>query len=370
MTLKITNKELFDRFKKFIEGIKKEDKVAVVHHTDPDGICSGVIAAKTVEKIRGKKIDLRLNQRGDQLFILPETAEQLKNLGVNKIIIVDMGVDQRPEQIKQIEGFCQILIIDHHKIYNDVSSKNTIFIKPQTMFDDPSPASYCASKLCFDLCSEVVEISDLDWISAIGVIGDCTFTRWKDFLDDVFKKYSIDKKEDVFSTIPGKTASLISEVESFSYKKVGEIFDIVYNAEKYDDILNSGLTKFQTQVKSEIDYWLNHVNDFADIRDEFDFIFYLIKPKFSVKANISTILSLKNPNKTVIIAQDMGEEMIGISGRRRDEKVAVNDLLEKATEKLENASAGGHIPAAGGKIRRGDLSKFKDNIMEILKQKA
>lgn len=370
MKLKVTNEQLFERFMLFMKELRKEDKIALLHHTDPDGVCSGVIAAKTVEKIRGKKIDLRLNQRGDQLFILPETVEQFKSLGINKLIIVDMGVDQRPEQIKEVEKFCDILIIDHHKIYNDLSSKKTIFIKPQTMFDDPNPASYCASKLCFDLCSEAADINELDWISSIGVIGDCAFTRWKDFLDEVFRKYSFEKNEDVFSTIPGKTASLISEVESFSSQKVGEIFDTVYSAEKYADILGSELSKLQVKVKSEIDYWLDHFEDFADMREEHELIFYLIKPKFNVKANISTILCLKYPNKTVIIAQDMGGEMIGISGRRRDEKIAVNDLFEKATEKLEGASAGGHIPAAGGKVKRKDLSKFKDNIMEIIKQKV
>ncbi|MBN2112086.1 hypothetical protein JW707_03220, partial [Candidatus Woesearchaeota archaeon] len=133
---------------------------------------------------------------------------------------------------------------------------------------------------------------------------------------------------------------------------------------------NSELKNFQGQVKYEIDYWLGHVEDFADIRSEFDLVFYLIKPRFNIKANLSTLLCLKYPQKTIIVAQDMGEEMIGISGRRRDEKVAVNDLLEKAVENLEGASAGGHIPAAGGKVKRKDLSKFKDNIMELVKQKA
>jgi single-stranded DNA-specific DHH superfamily exonuclease len=370
MDLKIKNKKLFDEFSQFMQGIKKEDKVALLHHTDPDGICSGVIIAKTIEKLRGRTADLRLNQRGDQLFILPETVEQLKSQGIKKIIIVDMGVDQRPEQVKAVEKFCKVLIIDHHKIYNNLSSKKTIFIKPQTLFEDPNPASYCASKLCFDLCSEIADIKELDWIASIGVIGDCAFTRWKDFLGEVFRKYSLEKKEEIFRTIPGKTASLISEVESFSSAKIGEIFDTVYHAEKYEDILNSKLVKFQEQVKSEIDYWLGHVNDFADIREEFDLIFYLIKPKFNIKANISTILSLKNPNKTIIVVQDMGEEMIGISGRRRDEKIAINDLLEKATENMEDASAGGHIPAAGGKVRRQDLSKFKDKLMELVKQKT
>lgn len=369
MKKKIIDKALFERFKVFMNSLE-ESRIAVLHHTDPDGVCSGVIVSKAVERIRKKKIDLRLNQRGDQLSIQRETIEILKKNKIDKLIIVDMGVDQHPDSIRKIESFAEILIIDHHKIYNSLDSEKTIFIKPQTIFDDANPSSYCASKLSFDLCSEITDMNDLDWVSSIGIIGDCAFERWSDFLDKVFQKYSIKKKNNVFDTKAGKTAAMMSQAESFSFKKVEEIFNTVYESKNYDGILKSPLKKIQKKVQDEIMYWMENVESLAEFDDENELIIYKIEPKFAVKSNISTLLSLKYPHKTILILQDIDQDMVGVSARRRDLKVAVNDLLENATKKLEKASGGGHIPAAGGKFLKCDLSKFKENIRGILEQKA
>ena len=71
-------KELKERFRKFIDGLSKEDVVAVMHHTDSDGVCSGVIMAKLVERKRGKKIDLRVNQEASDVAVLGKTIEKLR----------------------------------------------------------------------------------------------------------------------------------------------------------------------------------------------------------------------------------------------------------------------------------------------------
>jgi len=41
----------------------------------------------------------------------------------------------------------------------------------------------------------------------------------------------------------------------------------------------------------------------------------------------------------------------------------MNKLMKKGTEGLENATGGGHIPAAGGRFMKKDLQKFKENIL-------
>ena len=354
---------IIEKFRKFIDSISKDDIVAVLHHTDPDGVCSGVIMAKFVEKKRGKKIDLHINQKSNEIPIVDKTVEILRQNKVNKLIITDLCVDQAPENVKKIGEFAEILVLDHHKIYNDLNSEKTIFIKPQ-MVSEEKPGSYPASKFCFDLASNIAEMKDDDWIAAIGVIGDSAFNAWKDFLGEVFAKYNIEKKSEIFETELGMAASLISNAESYDSKNSAESFEIVYNASSPKDILNSSLQKYRGEVDSAIDYWIGHMDDFAEIND--NLIFYLIRSKFDIKSGISTRLSLKYPGKTIIIVQEIGDQIYGVSARRRDEKLAVNDLLEKATEGMEGASAGGHIPAAGAKFRGEDFAKFKKNLMELL----
>lgn len=360
-------KLLLGKFRKFIESLSKKDVVAVMHHTDPDGVCAAVIMAKLVEKVRGKKIDLRINQPASDIAVLKETILRLRQEKVNRLITVDLGIDQSPASVREIEGFAEILVIDHHKIYNDLNSARTLMIKPQ-LVSEKNPAAYPASKLCFDLASGIADMSSLDWVAAIGLVGDCAFSSWKDFLDSVLSKYKIEKKADIFDTGIGKAASLISDAESFDNSKVSESYEVVYRASGIGGVLSSSLQKYREAVENEISYWESHLDGFAEFRDEIGLIFYFINSKFRIKAPLNTRLSIKYPDKTIILLSELDDGMIGMSARRRDEKYAMNDLLEKSVIGLDGASAGGHIPAAGGKIRKEDLQKFKENLVGVLKK--
>jgi single-stranded DNA-specific DHH superfamily exonuclease len=360
------NARLIGRFRNFINSIAKDDVVAVMHHTDPDGVCSGVIIAKLIEKIRGKKIDLHINQAASEISVLDRTVKQLKEAKVNKLVMTDLSTDQAPANIGEIEKFAEILIIDHHKLYKDLNSEKTVFIKPQ-LVSGKKPGSYPAAKFCFDLASEIAEINELDWIAAIGLIGDCAFNAWKEFLGEVFAKYGIEKNPDIFQTGLGRCASLISDAESFDASNSYESFEVVYSSQSPKDVLNSSLQKYMEPVESEISYWKGHIREFAEFIDDLELILYMIKPKYRIKAPLSTHLSLEYPNKTILIMQDSGDGKIRISARRRDEKVAVNDLLENAVKGLEEARGGGHIPAAGATIRKEDFQEFKQKIIGFLK---
>ena len=356
--------QILEDLRNFFESLAKDDVVAVLHHTDADGVCSGVIIAKVVERKRGKRIDFHFNQAATEIAVLDKTVGILKENKVNKVIMTDLGVDQSPSNVKEIEKFAEIVVIDHHKVYNDISSKKTIFIKPHFV-SEKNPAAYTAAKLCFDLGSEIADISGMDWVAAVGLIGDCAFTLWKDFLDSVFLKYKIEKKQDIFDTKLGKVSTIISDAECFDSANASKAFDIIYNASNPDDVLDSELKKYREAVENEKAYWLEHVNEFAEFVG--DTILYMIKPKYQIKPSLSTHLSLEYPGKTIVVVQDMGEEVLDISARRRDEKIAVNELLENATKGLEGSNAGGHVPAAGGRIRKRDFQKFKENLFSLLK---
>ena len=53
--MKIKNKKLIKRFEEFVSGIKKDDKVGIIYHSDPDGICSAVILANIIKRTRKKE---------------------------------------------------------------------------------------------------------------------------------------------------------------------------------------------------------------------------------------------------------------------------------------------------------------------------
>jgi len=49
-----------EKFDAFVSQLSKKDRCALIHHTDADGITAGVIAAKAIERITGKKCALIL----------------------------------------------------------------------------------------------------------------------------------------------------------------------------------------------------------------------------------------------------------------------------------------------------------------------
>jgi single-stranded DNA-specific DHH superfamily exonuclease len=349
-------------FEAWIKALNKDDKIALLHHTDPDGVSAAVIMNKVVERIRGRPVQLRLNQKSEELFITDATYRKIQAKKINKVIIVDMSVDQPKDGIlEKIQKFADVLVIDHHKLYRDMN----LIIKPQ-MFSKIDPASYCCSKLCYDLCKKLVDISDLDWIASLGIIGDCAYDQWKGFIHRVSTKYRIRITKNVLLSKLGKITELLFFTEAYSTKKIGLCFDTLNNAQSYKDVLDSPLRRYKKFVKAEIEYWQNNVRRLAKVYPKQDLIFDFIKPQYPIKAAISTIMSYKYPHKTVIIAQDMNKGFIQLSARRRDKKIAVNTLLEKATQHLKGAKGGGHATSAGGVLRTKDLYAFKENVLKLL----
>lgn len=362
--MKARNKALLNRFRKFFESISPEDRVAVIHHTDPDGVCSGVIVSKLVERLRGRKIDLRHNQKGNIHFITPQTYRKLKSRKINKVVITDLAVDDFPELVKRIEKFADILILDHHPIYHNLNSKKVVMVKPQ-MFCDVIPNKYPASKLSYDLGSMLTDLSDLDWVAAIGLIGDIATEPWNKWIKNVFKKYKISMNKDFFKTKLGEASIIISSAESYDVKNVKLCFALMCKAKSYKDVLKSKLTKFRKVIDDELNYYIKNIKKLAVF--EKDFIYYEVKPKYHSKSPLSTILGLKYPHKSVIIV-DVRQNPVSVSARRKDAKVKINTVLERALKGIKGASAGGHIVSAGALIPRKDFQKFKIKLFKILKK--
>ena len=254
-----------------------------------------------------------------------------------------------------------MLIIDHHKIYHDVNNK-TVMIKPQ-LIGKIQPSRYCTAKLAYDICSKICDISDLDWLAAVASIADIATEPWKKWLKKVFKKYGFVLKKDLFQTKLGKTASVINSAYTYNPKTVKKTVEIVFKARKPKDIINSKLKKYYNKIQKEIE---QTVKEFKSKSEKIkDLRFYTIKTKYRIGSTISTILGLKYPHTTIIIAKSE-KGTINMSARRHDQKIAVNDLLEKATKGLKGSNAGGHKPAAGARIRKKDLKLFKERILRLI----
>ena len=97
----IEDKGAIDRLDTFFKALTKKDKIAVLHDADPDGICSAVLVARTVMKLRKKNVDLHKDLAGRH-SLSPELLSLLKAKQISKIISTDVSIDQDIKGLKAL----------------------------------------------------------------------------------------------------------------------------------------------------------------------------------------------------------------------------------------------------------------------------
>ncbi|MBS3127758.1 hypothetical protein J4410_01310 [Candidatus Woesearchaeota archaeon] len=357
---------LLQRFDQFAHSLHSKDRIALIHDLDPDGISSGVITAHAILLIRRKKIDHIMYQKPGEIPLTEKTIKILKKKKINKIITTDKAIDQNPKTLKAAAAFADLVIFDHHKIYEKKVPQNVLLLKPQLIHSPVDPSRYCTAKLCYDLWSRHVNLTPYAWKACPGIIGDMAYLQWKSFVDNEITKHGYQTTKNPFDMIFGKIAELCSQTECYDYRKVKRVFAILWKAKKPEEVLQSELKKYQKFVQKEIDYYKKNMKKLAEFYPKKELIFYVITPKYNIKSNLSTILSMKEPHKTMILASlDKQKKGYTLSLRRQDQKVKMNDLVEKALSGLQG-SGGGHIPAAGGRVAKKDFLKFKERILEMV----
>jgi len=345
--------DMIGKFEKYVRNLTKEDRICIYHHSDSDGLCSGVIAAIAIERMIGKKVG-HIVAKHNKITITAPVLKKLRKNKVNKLVCTDLCVDQDVKTAKAAEKFAKVLVIDHHKVYANLDSDKTTFVKSFFMTDKYYPAS----KMVFDLFSKLVDISDLDWLAAAGTIADGAYRDWPDFINKIAAKHGYPITGDVLQSKFYFKVKVIDYAESLG--KENECFKTLYATKNADD-LEKKLSKYKI-VEKEIKKWAS----LFDKKSEFhgDLAFYEFNPTYNIKSKVTNRICLKHGDKTLITLVPEGR-YYAISARRMDRTYAVNDLLTEAVKGLDGATAGGHAPAAGGLILKKDLQKFKDNVLRI-----
>jgi len=337
-------KLLFGRLDSFVSRLSSIDNIAVIFHTDADGITSGVIASKAVERISGKKPALFLTPAPSEVTLSKKMIAELKKKKINKVVAVDLNVDQDPESIEKIEKFAELLILDHHTIQNDVNSPKTVMIKPQ-FFSKINPSRYCASKLVYDIFSRYAKISDLAWLAIIGIYGDMAENEWPEFISETLEKNGL------LNGHISKAGALIVYARSFDEKDGPmKAFDEFYRAKSIKEVLGSKLLDYEEKIEGEIAQFIKKREELAQFYPEKNLLIYEISPKYNIKSELVNRLSRDfYPEMTCIVLQKKGK-IASIGARNQTGHVSMNDLMIRAAKGIPDSSGGGHIQAAGASI--------------------
>lgn len=350
-------------FKEFCRNLSKKDRVAIIHHSDADGLCSALITAKAIERITRKKPRLVMPYEYGNRKQEKEITSLMKKEKANTLAILDLGVDSQPGELIGKCKFQKCLVIDHHKLYKDLNSEKIVFLKA-SFFTKKDPSKYVASKFAYDLFSKVVNIQDMDWIACIGIMGDMSLGSWKQFIKDTIKK------RNVSLTWLYRFLEIISAVEVMENEKIPELFWEFYNAKKPADILESKFSRHLKEFKDEKDLLVKEFEQKCENYPEIELMLYEMKAKHeNIKSHVINEISEMHPNKTIILIQQAGKERTRFSARRQDSKIAMNDLLTQAAKGIPDSNAGGHAPAAAGTIPTKNLKEFKKKLISTLKKK-
>ncbi|MEM4246806.1 MAG: DHHA1 domain-containing protein [Candidatus Woesearchaeota archaeon] len=364
------NPEQWAKIDRFLMSFSPKEKIAIIHDADPDGLCSSVVLSRMIERLRGKPADFHYSTRKlVRNSVTPDILKMLKSRKIFKVIFTDLPVHEDAASIKRLEKQCEILVIDHHAFFHDITSERAVLAMPQLLADEVDPSRYPASKLAYDFADRHVGIEDVAWIAAIGLIGDMAGSAWPEFLAQVFERHKIKPNpKDWFKTELGKVSELLLAAMIIDDKNINYCYDVLMKAKAPADILkDKKLVSLRKSLEKEISKWARLAPKIAQKDETLKLIWYEITPKYHINSPLSTMLSLDTKYYDyAIIIVDKGKDIVRVSGRCQSQRVRMNELLKSAVKGLKSANGGGHVPAAGAHFRPADLQRFRQRIVNAL----
>jgi single-stranded-DNA-specific exonuclease len=154
-----------------------DGSIVALHDVDADGVAAGVVWQRACERM-GVPAPQRIVPDRERNAWTPSSRERIAATNPGALFVLDLGSQATPV----IEGV-PTCFIDHHRP-EGVPPGDTL-ISAYTW--EPIPNT---SLMMYDLCTPLVDISDLDWIAAIGTLSDLGERAPFELLASARKKYT------------------------------------------------------------------------------------------------------------------------------------------------------------------------------------
>lgn len=146
-------------FKVFVDSIERNKSVVVLHDSDADGVTAGVVLQLALSRAGFDKVKLVAPDR-DRNAWTPANRERVITAAPDSLFVLDLGSQSEP-----VIAGVPTCFIDHHR--PEGVPPGDILISAYSW--EPIPNT---SLLVWELCSSLTDVSDLDWIAAIGTVSD------------------------------------------------------------------------------------------------------------------------------------------------------------------------------------------------------
>ncbi|HEY9605495.1 MAG TPA: ATP-dependent DNA ligase [Allocoleopsis sp.] len=148
-----------DTFKAFVDRIQPDKSIVVLHDSDADGVTAGVVLRLALSRAGFENVKLVAPDRQRNAWT-PANRERVIAAAPDSLFVLDLGSQSEP-----VIAGVPTCFIDHHRP-EGVPPGDTL-ISAYTW--EPIPNT---SLLVWELCSSLTDVSDLDWIAAIGTVSD------------------------------------------------------------------------------------------------------------------------------------------------------------------------------------------------------
>ncbi len=334
-----------EEFYEFLGNIKSEDKIAILTHTDLDGIGSGIFIEEILKE-KNLKVDL-IKFLDYKVGLFKNLKQELKDKKISKVFICDFGIDtEGVEDFWEFKKTFDVFWIDHHPFENLENKKNIIKTK----------SSDCSTQVIYDLGEGIIDQEKWLWLVCSTILSDFGF-KDEDNLEFVQENYSDVKYEKVFDSEPGEIAKKISSSLIYYKNNLRKVYDLVKKKD-FDEI--NKIHKFMDEeIQKQVYNYLKN----SEYYPEKKIYIYEVKSEYNVASIVSTIVSQREPEKMYLVINNLNNGFLKISFREQGGFNDTSTIVKKGIRGLENAIGGGHARASSAKILEKDLDKFKTNIL-------
>lgn len=354
--LKKSLSEFFKRGIFFIRKIKNKDRILVIHHKDVDGLVSAVILLKTFERI-GLNITKIIASSNEEI---EEVIKKIKDF--DKTIILDIDICYLKKQLIDLKK--DILLVDHHPPRADLNSKRIVYINPRLEFPEVyQPASY----VIYKFLSGIATLEDIEWLAALGTIGDYGFRDCKDLLKKWINVNVVDVENG--GELPRiafwKNVKMLNgAITELGYSNTFKILKKVNSLESLRK--NKKIKKSYKGFNKKLEEIEQNFRNNARSIKEANLIISEIESKHrGLSSFFSTEFATKHPDKIIVLMRKKYGKY-AINARYQGRGIDLGKIMERCTERLNGG--GGHSHAAGATIFAKNKNIFEERLIRELRR--
>ena len=177
-----------EEFASFLGRLDRNGRTLVFHDSDADGVTAGVVLEAALGRL-GFASTVRIAPGRERDAWSTKNRALIAGHAPDALFLLDLG--SRDEPLIDRGEMC---LIDHH--HPDGTPPGALLISGFNWRPIPN-----TSLMVYDLCSPIVQVDDLDWIAAVGVLSDLGEKAPFPLLESVKRKHRMSHLKEVTALV-------------------------------------------------------------------------------------------------------------------------------------------------------------------------